>query len=354
MPTKPTAAGGLVMPAEWDPHDATWIAWPHNLADWPGKFAPIPWVYCEIVRQLRRSETVRILVDDAAGEKRARAALRKAAVPLDGVALHRIRTDRVWARDFGPMFALAGDGSARVVDWRFNAWAKYDDWKHDDRVAGRAAKALGVPVVSPLHDGRRLVLEGGSIDVDGAGLLLTTEECLLSTTQERNPGLSRADYEEAFRAYLGVRKVLWLGEGIVGDDTHGHVDDITRFVGPRTIVTAIEPDPTDPNHAKLEDNRRRLSRMTDLRGRPFDVVPLPMPAPVVFGGRRLPASYANFYVGNRVVLVPTFNDPRDRVALDTLARLFPGRDVVGIHAVDLVWGLGTLHCLTQQQPSARG
>jgi agmatine deiminase len=345
--------GVLRMPAEWEPHAATWLAWPHNAADWPGKFSPIPWVYCEIVRHLASSEPVRLLVDDEAAERRARAALRRAAVPLGAVSFHLIPTDRVWARDFGPMFSVDAAGRPWVVDWRFNAWAKYDDWKRDDRVAPAAARALGVGVVQPLHRGGRVVLEGGAIDVDGRGLLLTTEECLLSTVQERNPGFTRADYEALFAHHLGVKKVLWLGEGIVGDDTHGHVDDLARFVGPSTVVTAVELDPADPNHARLEDNRRRLSQMTDLAGRPLEVVTLPMPAPVVFGGRRLPASYANFYIGNEVVIVPTFDDPADRVALETLARVLPGRRVVGIHAVDLVWGLGTLHCLSQQQPLTR-
>jgi agmatine deiminase len=340
------------MPAEWEPHDATWLGWPHNRRDWPGKFTPIPWVYAEIVRHLGRGETVRLLVDDAAAEAAARRVLAKANVALDRVAFVRVPTDRGWTRDSGPMFGVARDGAVHVLDWRFNAWAKYPDWTRDEVVPARAARLLRLPVEQPRHGGRRVVLEGGGIDVNGAGLLLTTEECLLSAVQERNPGFGRADYEAVFREYLGVEKVLWLGEGIVGDDTHGHIDDLARFVGPRTVVTAVERDPRDPNHARLADNLRRLRLARDLAGRRLTVVPLPMPAPVVFDGRRLPASYANFYVANRCVLVPTFDDPHDRLALTTLARLFPDRQVVGIHAVDLVWGLGTLHCLSQQQPAA--
>jgi agmatine deiminase len=252
------------------------------------------------------------------------------------------------------MFAASSDGRLHILDWCFNAWAKYRDCQLDAAVARRASARLRLPLGRPLRGDRRIVLEGGSIDVDGAGLVLTTEECLLSGVQERNPGFAKAEYEAVFHEFLGAEKVLWLGEGIVGDDTHGHVDDVARFVGPGTIVAAIERDPRDPNHARLADNLRRLRGARDLAGRPLKVIPLVMPAPVVFAGRRLPASYANFYIANRCVVVPTFNDPNDRLALATLARVFRGRQVIGVHAVDLVWGLGTLHCLTQQQPNSRG
>jgi agmatine deiminase len=239
-----------------------------------------------------------------------------------------------------------------ALDWRFNAWAKYPDWHRDDMLPARVAEWVGVPRLEPIHKGRRVVLEGGSIDVNGEGLLLTTEECLLSTTQQRNPLLGREEYEAVFAEYLGVRKVLWLGCGIVGDDTHGHIDDLARFVGPRTVVVAVAEDPADENYALLNENRDRLEGATDLNGGKLEVVPLPMPRPLVYDGLRLPASYANFYIANGTVLVPTFNDPADRVALGILADLFPGREVVGIYCVDLVWGLGTLHCMTQQEPSA--
>jgi agmatine deiminase len=345
------------MPAEWEPHRASWLAWPHNRHDWPGRFAPIPWVYADIVRHLHTGEDVRLLVNDPAAERRARRALARAGVDLTRVEFFPIRTDRVWTRDYGPMFVVSGRGELGINNWRFSGWAKYDNWRHDDKVPWRVAEKLGIRrLAAPTRNGFRntpvVVLEGGSIDVNGAGCLLTTEECLLSDVQARNPGMTRSDYEQAFARYLGVRKTLWLGGGIAGDDTHGHVDDVTRFVAPSRVVTAVEPDPADPNHAPLEGNLRRLRGMTDHRGRPLEVVTLPMPRPVFFDGQRLPASYANFYIGNEKVLVPTFNDPADRIALGTLAELFPGRTVVGIHALDLVWGLGALHCMTQQEPQA--
>ena len=341
------------MPAEWEPHAGTWIAWPHRRSDWPGKFAPVPWVYAEIVRNLAAHETVNALVNDSEAEKRVRRILKRAHADLAAVRFWPFPTDRSWVRDYGPTFVLGPDGAKAVLDWRFNAWAKYPDWQNDDAIPAKVAAACGWPSWQPEWEGKRVVLEGGSIDVNGAGLLLTTEECLLSPVQARNPELGRAELERVFANYLGVRKVLWLNRGIVGDDTHGHIDDIARFVGPRTVVAAVEDNPADPNYEPLQENLERLRGMTDADGRPLEVVVLPMPAPLWFAGQRLPASYANFYVANGVVLVPTFNDPNDRVALGTLADLFPGRAVVGIHAVDLVWGLGTLHCLTQQEPRGK-
>ena len=339
------------MPAEWEPHVATWLAWPHQAADWPGKLAPIPWVYAEIVRHLHRREHVHILANDPAKEKAARRALTKAGVDLARVAFHRWPTDRVWTRDSGPTFLLGPDGAKGLLDWRFNAWAKYDNWHKDDQVPTRVAGLTGLPIWRPTCRGQRVVLEGGSIEVNGAGLLLATEECLLSDVQCRNPGMDRQDYELVFADYLGVKKVLWLNRGIAGDDTHGHIDDLARFVGPRRVVTVVESDPTEENYAPLQENLKRLKRMTDVDGSPLEVISLPMPRPVVFDGQRLPASYANFYIANGLVLVPTFNDVNDRKALGILADLFLDREVVGIHAVDLVYGLGTLHCLTQQEPA---
>jgi agmatine deiminase len=352
------AALGYRLPAEWEPHEATWIAWPHNRDDWPGKFGPIPWVYAEIVRHLSRVERVNILVDDGASRRRAAARLAQAGVDLDRVAFVRARTDRVWVRDYGPSFVVHDHDEADpvgLIDWRFNAWAKYDDHRHDNRIPRRLARRLGLrrwKARACLGDQSvRVVLEGGAIDVNGRGTLLTTEECLLDEVQARNPGLAREAVERALADYLGIRHVIWLGRGIAGDDTHGHVDDIARFVAPRTVVAAVESDPSDPNHAPLQENLDRLKAARDQDGKPLRVVPLPMPAPLAFDGQRLPASYANFYIANGLVLVPTFNDPADREALKTLASLFKDRQVVGIHAVDLVWGLGTLHCLTHEQPS---
>jgi agmatine deiminase len=343
------------MPAEWDEHEATWLGWPHNLSDWPGRFAPIPWVYGEIVRKLAAGEIVRILVPSREHEAKARAILRRVGADTERVEYFRIPTDRGWTRDFGPICVRRAGRKPEVAvaRFRFNGWAKYDDHHKDDQVAERAARALGLRVRPVRHRGRPVVLEGGAIDVSGEGTILTTEECLLDpAVQVRNPGFTREDYEEVFREQLGARHAIWLDKGIAGDDTHGHVDDLCRFVGPRTIVLCRERDPRDANYRPLEENRERLQGARLADGSKPEIVDLPMPAPLVFDGRRLPASYANFYVANAAVLVPTFNDPHDRTALLTLADLFRDRPVVGIHAVELVWGLGTLHCLTQQQPKA--
>ncbi len=361
---------GFRMPAEWEPHAATWIAWPHNREDWPGKFGPIPWVYAEIVRLLSRTEPVHIVVRDGAMKHRAANRLDAAGVDIDRVRFFKAATDRVWLRDSGPTFVVrdqevpaveggeAADGvpgRIGLIEWKFNAWAKYDNYRDDRRLPRRLSKWLGLPRWVPRveQEGRqvRVVMEGGAIDVNGRGTVLTTEECLLGEVQARNPGLGRAEVERVLGDYLGARHVIWLGRGIVGDDTHGHVDDLARFVDPRTVVTVVEPRTDDPNHEPLQDNLERLQTARDQDGEPLRVVELPMPRPVVFEGVRLPASYANFYIANGVVLVPTFNDPADRTALNTLAQVFPDREVVGVHCVDLVLGLGTLHCLSQQQPA---
>ena len=347
-----TPAGlGFRMPAEWEPHAATWLAWPHRRSDWPGKLDAIPWVLAEVVRHLVPGERVRLLVPDRRRELAARRVLRRTGVPLRHVDFVRARTDRFWTRDSLPQVVRRdADGTRALVHWRFNGWAKYADHRHDARLGRVVAARLGLPCWLPRAGGRRVVLEGGAIDVNGRGTLLTTEECLLSPVQARNPGLGRRGIERALAHYLGVRKILWLGAGIAGDDTHGHVDDACRFVGPRTVVAPVCRDRHDANFAPLAENRARLRHMTDQDGRALRVVSLPMPAPLHYDGERLPASYANFYVANAVVLVPTFNDPADREALATFARLFPRRRVVGIHAVDLVLGLGTMHCMTQQEP----
>ncbi len=340
------------MPAEWEPHEATWIAWPHHEPDWPGKLEPIPWVYTEIVRALHAHERVEILCDDASVAEQARRCLDAHAVNREGYRLHFQPTDRVWLRDSGPTGVKRPDGSLEWIHWKFNAWAKYDNYASDAQVPLLVETVTGRPRVEAVwSQGRRVVLEGGSIDTDGAGTMLTTEECLLSDVQQRNAGMDRADYERMFGEYLGIRKTIWLGDGCAGDDTHGHVDDIARFVAPATVAVVYEADPKDDNHEPLADNVRRLEREQDAQGRPLRVVKLPMPAPLYYGEWRLPASYANFYIGNGVVIVPTFNDPNDRIALSTLAELFPDRIVRGVHAVDLVLGFGTLHCLTQQQPA---
>ena len=342
------------MPAEWEQHEATWIGWPHNTTDWPGKMAAIQWVYGEIVRQLSLSELVRILVNNKAHELKARRVLNRIGVMSDQVEFVRIPTNRGWIRDFGPIF-LKQDGwpsSIRIARFHFNAWARYLDWQKDNRIPERVAEKFQIPLVPVVQQNRAVVLEGGSIDVNGQGTLLTTEECLLDEhVQVRNLGFSRHDYEEVFGRYLGITQVLWLGKGIAGDDTHGHVDDLCRFVDPYTVVLCQEHNPSDENYHRLAENRERLEGMRGEDGRKIGVVPLPMPAPLYFDGQRLPASYANFYIGNSVVIMPTFNDPNDRIALGILSELFPDRTVIGLHAVDLVWGFGTIHCLTQQQPA---
>lgn len=348
---------GYRMPAEWEPHEATWLAWPHNPEDWPGKFQPIPWVYAEIVGHLARVEDVHILVDDAAAEKRARRILQRSGANLDRVHFHRWPTDRVWTRDSGPIFVRRnqpGENSVAITNWKFNAWAKYPDWHKDDEIPGLAADLLRLPQWMPTIETpagpHRVVLEGGSIDVNGVGTLITTEECLLSDVQQRNPGVPREQLEQIFHDYLGIDQVLWMNRGIAGDDTHGHVDDIARFVGENTIVTVVEPNQDDENHLPLAENLDRLKSARNREGKPFEIIELPMPPPIVFDGQRLPASYANFYIANKLVLVPTLNRSADRQALNVLADAFPSREVVGIYCGDLIWGLGTLHCMTQQQP----
>jgi agmatine deiminase len=350
------------MPAEWEPHDATWLAWPHFRDDWPGKFEPIPWVYAEIIRHLSRNECVELIVNDSASEKRAQKILDRANALTENVRFHRWPTNRVWTRDSGCTFVTTPsvarpDSRGRLspanllaVKWRFNAWAKYSNYEHDEKIGSLMAQAASASKLQPAHGKHRVVLEGGSIDVNGCGTLLATEECLLGKIQQRNATMKRKDYEKVFAEYLGINNVIWLDSGITGDDTHGHVDDITRFVAPDKVVTAVETNPDDPNYEPLRENIRRLRAAADQDGKPLAILELPMPAPVIFEGRRLPASYANFYIANGIVLVPVFNDPNDRFALDILADLFPDREVIGIYSGDLIWGFGAMHCMTQQQP----
>jgi agmatine deiminase len=358
---------GYRMPAEWEPHTATWLAWPHFREDWPGKFDPIPWVYAEIVRNLARHERVELVVKNENHEERVRAALELANALSDNIVFHQWRTDRVWTRDSGSIFLTnhttsrsgrpkSGSRSLLALHFLFNAWAKYDNFKHDARLGARMAKSTHATIVRPIGGKSELpiVLEGGSIDVNGQGTLITTEECLLSTTQQRNPSMNRAAYEQMFADYFGIQRVIWLGEGIEGDDTHGHVDDLTRFVSPDTVITMIEPNERDGNYSALHHNLGRLRAARDQNGRRLTVVEIPMPRPVVFEGRRLPASYANFYIANEVVLMPVFDDPNDRIALNTLAELFPAREIIPIYSGDLIWGFGALHCMTQQQPAIGG
>jgi agmatine deiminase len=360
----PPADAGLVMPAEWEPHVATWLVWPHNAADWPGKFEVIPWVYGEMARKITAGERLRLIVRHQRDEAAARHVFRQAGVDLRQVQFVMHPTDRGWTRDTGPIFVKSAAGGKRagkakeprsglgIVHFHFNGWARYNNWRRDTRVPETAARFLRFPLWDARCRGVPFTLEGGGIEVNGRGTLLSTEECYLhSKIQVRNPGLSQRDYEETVERYLGATNVFWLAKGPKGDDTHGHIDDICRFVNPRTLVLVREQNRRDANYRPLAENWERIWDLRLEDGSRPEVVPLPMPAPLYFEGVRLPASYANFYICNAAVLVPTFNDANDRVALGILAELFRDRPVVGIHAVDLVWGFGSLHCLTQQQPA---
>ncbi len=355
--SKLPSALAYLMPAEWEPHESTWLAWPHFRGDWPGKFEPVPWVYAEIIRNLARHERVDLIVRSALAEKPAREVLDKADALSDNICFHLWPTDRVWTRDSGCIFltpsAEGKDSRLLALNFEFNAWAKYPNYKFDAKLGARMAKSAGARVVKPVSGDHRVVFEGGAVDVNGRGTLLATEECLLSTTQQRNPPMDRTAYEQMFADYFGVQSVIWLGDGIAGDDTHGHVDDIARFVGAGTVVAMVEPNAQDENYSALQHNLGRLKAARDQAGERLTVVEIPMPKPVVFEGRRLPASYANFYIANGAVLVPVFNDPNDRIALNTLGGLFPSREIVPIYSGDLIWGFGAMHCMTQQQPSSR-
>ncbi|MCX8073563.1 MAG: agmatine deiminase family protein [Candidatus Binatia bacterium] len=344
LPATP-AELGYCMPAEWEPHEATWLSWPHKEESWPGLFESVPPVWAEIVRALVPFEEVRILVGTEELEESARSVLERARVPCGRVRFFRIPTNDAWARDHGPIFVVnRQQRRLAIVDWEYNAWGgKYPPWDLDNAVPTRVAEALELPLARPT-----MVLEGGSIDVNGCGSLLTTEACLLNPN--RNPGLSREAIERRLCQYLGVRHILWLGQGIAGDDTDGHVDDLARFVGPRRVVAVATEDRSSPDYHALADNLRRLEHMRDQDGRPLEIVRLPLPEPVFYEGQQLPASYANFYIANGTVLVPTFGVPQDDEALSILQSVFPERRVVGIHARELIWGLGAIHCVTQQQP----
>jgi len=345
---EPGSGPGGRMPAEWEQHRGTWLSWPHRESSWPGKFGPVPAVFGEMVRHLAPREEVHINVKDAALEAGARAVLEDAGVALGNVFFHRHPTNDAWCRDHGPIFVHRDRDGRResvILDWGYNAWGgKYPPFDDDDRIPTLIGEEFGIPVVHP-----GIVMEGGSLDVNGAGTLITTEACLLNPN--RNPGLGREQIEAYLKQYLGVTKILWLGDGIEGDDTDGHVDDLTRFVSPTTVVTVVEEDPRDPNFLPLKENLERLRRMTDQDGRPLEVVTLPMPRPMFQDDQRLPASYANFYVANGIVLMPAYDPERDEIARATLAGCFPDRLVIPIDCTDLVWGLGSIHCVTQQWPA---
>ncbi len=340
----------LRLPAEWEKHEATWIGWPFNKSDWPGKFTPIPWVYAEMVKYISRGEIVRIFIHSKEEKIKAEKVLKTVDVNFNNIEFFIKKNDRNWLRDSGPMF-VKDSKEVIAVDFKFNAWAKYNDYKLDDKIPRFISDKLGIKKIIAEYNGRHVVLEGGSIDANGRGTLITTEECLLDEKiQTRNPGFTKSEYFEVFKNYLGISEIIWLNKGIVGDDTHGHVDDICRFVNKDTVVLVSEKKSSDANYHLLNENKERLQNICLSYGSKMNVVLLPMPSPQIFKGQRLPASYANFYITNYAVLVPTFNDPNDRIALGILSELITDREVIGIHAVDLLWGLGTLHCLTKEQP----
>jgi len=345
----------LRMPAEWEEQEAIWLAWPRNKEDWPEKFEPIPWVYAEIIRYISRTQRVRLIVKNVREQKQATDILDRASVNLSLLDVIIIPTDRVWVRDSGPTF-IYRDKERILLDWQFNAWAKYHNWSNDNGVSSRIASYLALPLIQPTANigGKDIpvVLEGGAIEVNGKGTLITTEECLLSDIQCRNPGLSREGYEKVFAEYLGASHVIWLKNGIIGDDTHGHIDDLARFVDSNTVVIVVEKDKSALNYILLKENLERLKLARDQDGKPLNVVELPMPQAVIFDGQHLPASYANFLITNDCVLVPVFNDPNDRIALNILSEVFPNRLVTGIYCGDFVWGLGTIHCASQQEIAA--
>lgn len=349
---KPASPPTWRMPAEWEPHEGTWLAWPHEKSDWPGKFAPIPFFYARLIAKLTRFEKVFLVCRNETEAKQARTLCAREHADLSALVVYLAPTDRSWLRDTAPIFIKSRKGEVAITDWHFNAWAKYDNWANDDQLPGRVAAWQQLATTQPMVRGKRVVLEGGSIEVNGTGSLLTTEECLLSPIQARNPHLQRAEIEKALCTHLGVRNVLWLDRGITGDDTHGHVDDLARFVNQNTVVVASESNSSDENYEPLRDAYARLKSMRDEEGNPLRVVKLPMPRPIFYDGQRLPASYANFYIANFQVLVPTFNDPNDLTALQILSRLFPNHEVCGLDCSELILGLGTLHCMSQQQPAA--
>ncbi len=349
IPNPTPAQLGYSMPAEWEPHVGTWLSWPRPEGiSFPDKYEPVPGVYAEFIKALVEVEDVNINVWHAGMEQWVRGLLTDRNVPLARVRFHHFPTYEPWCRDHGPIFLKSQkDGRAEraVVDWGFNAWGgKYPPYDLDDAVPQHVAKLRGLPLFSP-----GIVMEGGSIEVNGRGTLLTTEACLLN--KNRNPHLTQSQIEQYLKDYLGVTNILWLGDGIVGDDTDGHIDDLSRFVNPTTIVTVVEKDPKDGNFPMLDENLKRLRTLKDQDGKPFRIVELPMPRRIEFDGQRLPASYANFYIANQRVIVPTYQDPQDRVALEILRREFPGRKVVGLDSSELIWGLGSFHCISQQEPA---
>jgi len=345
--------GHLQRYAEFQPHAATWLCWPQNYRDWPGKMVAVQRAFAEIVKHISEDEQVNIIIEDETRQKRVDNLLKKTGSNLKNVIFYLAPTNRSWLRDNGPIFVKNSVSSKlNICDFGFNAWAHYPTWQKDNQIPKFVSEWLNCPIIEPkFHDGQTMILEGGSIDVNGEGVLITTEECLLSTKRQiRNPGKSKKEIEDCLKQFLGITDIWWLGRGIDGDDTHGHIDDFCRFVSPKTIVLAMESDDNDNNYHYLNENKERLADFKFSDGSKPKIVELPMPNPLYFHSDRLPASYANFYIANKKVLVPTFNEPNDRIALGVLKDLFPDRVVVGIYSSDILLGQGGIHCLTQEQP----
>ena len=337
-------------PAEWEQQQGILLCFPHNGKDWPGKFGAVQWDFTEFIKKVAHFEEVFLIVADEKHKNKVYSMLEKAHVNLSQVTFIIQKTNRSWMRDSGPIIVKNGE-LREALNFHFNGWAKYKNFKLDRLVPSVVANHLKIPLSHVFYKGKPVILEGGAIDVNGKGTLLTSEECLMHpNVQVRNPGFSREDYEAVFKEFLGISNVIWLGDGIFGDDTHGHIDDLCRFVNEDTIITVIESDPADSNYAPLQDNLRRLQLAKLENGLRPNIVCLPMPTRLDFDGLRLPASYANFLILNKSVLLPVFNDPKDREALNIIAKCFPDRTVIPINATDLIWGFGTLHCLSQQIP----
>lgn len=336
---------GYAFPAEWAKHEATWLSWPHKEASWPGKIEKIYKPYCEFIKIVATGEKVRINVKDEAMKAFAVSELKKVDADLSQIEFYFNESNDAWCRDHGPAFVIKGNEKA-VVDWGYNAWGdKYPPYDLDDVIPTKIAKHFNLPLFTP-----DIVMEGGSVEFNGAGTILTSTACLLN--ENRNPHLNKEQIETYLKEFYGAEQILWVGDGIVGDDTDGHIDDITRFVNEDTVLTVLESNPLDENHLLLQENYEALKKMTLLDGRPLNIVELPMPSPVIFEDTRLPASYANFYIANAAVIVPIFNDVNDQIALDIIEGCFPDRPVIGINSVDIIWGLGSFHCLSQQEPKA--
>ena len=338
------------MPAEWEKQKSTWIAWPHNKKDWPGKFNEIPWIFSKIITELSKVQSVNILVKNNSDLKSVNFFLDTFRAKIKNIRLITCKTDRAWTRDFLTIFIKDKNRQKVISKWEFNGWAKYKNFKNDNKAFLKINKFKKFKVVKPKYNKKKIILEGGSIDVNGDGLLLTTMQCLLSKIQRRNKGLSKLDYYQIFKKFFGTKKIIWLNKGIYGDDTHGHIDDIARFVSKNKIFMAIEKNRGDKNYRNLKENIEIVKKFNKENRKKLKIICIPMPEPKFINGIRLPASYLNFYIANKVVLVPSFNDPKDKVILNIFKKHFKKRKVILIDCSILVWGFGTIHCMTQQEP----